>query len=74
MNRRGPWFLTRDKYPTAEDMRRGIIAAAPMGEGRWMFWDMQMMADFAVKNFGSPPLWWTYASELAPDSFALSHS
>lgn len=71
MTRRGPWFLSRDRYPTADDLRHGIIAAAKDGE-HWMFWDMQFSADFAVKNFGSPPTWWAFIADVAPDSFSLS--
>lgn len=65
--------MTRDKYPTDADMRRGIIAASH-SDSHWMFWDMQMKgtAQFAAQNFGTPPMWWARISDIAPDLFRLA--
>lgn len=68
---KGPWTMTGNNYPTHKDIKRGVIAAAPC-EGGWMFWDLQLSppSQFAVINFGSPPLYWAYADDISPEAWA----
>lgn len=62
------WYLTRERWPTEDDLRRGVLVASRASTGKWLFQDlgMQGLGTFALCNFGDPPEYWIHMESLAP--------
>lgn len=65
------WFLTRERWPTEADFRRGIVTASRFSNGEWWIGGVTCHA-FATVNFGSCAPYWAYTNTIAPQVAAAA--